>query len=121
MKKRTATRKVGDDKSKSKAIKSGTTPWALKQKRKVISKTNDQINKSLYNCIIHHPKVFQSPIFNDCLKVNIDCHTEPQLVPKWLLRVSVRELLNSLVSDPVDGGLKEARDADNNIIISDYK
>ena len=45
-------------------------------------------------------------------------HTEPQLVPKLLLQVSVRELHNSLLSDPNDGGLKDARDEDGKIIIS---
>ena len=34
--------------------------------------------------------------------------------------MSVRELHNSLVSDPNDGGLKDARDEDGKIIISDY-
>ena len=34
--------------------------------------------------------------------------------------MSVRELHNSLVSDPNDGGMKDARDEDDNIIISDY-
>ena len=33
--------------------------------------------------------------------------------------MSVRELHNSLVSDPNDGAIKDARDEDNNIIISD--
>ena len=33
--------------------------------------------------------------------------------------MSVRELHNSLVSDPNVGGLKDARDEENNIIISD--
>ena len=33
--------------------------------------------------------------------------------------MSVRELHNSLVSDPNDVGLKDARDEDDNIIISD--
>ena len=33
--------------------------------------------------------------------------------------VSVRELYNSLVSDPNDGGLKDARNEDGKIIISD--
>ena len=70
---------------------------------------------------MHHPQGVQSPILNDCLKVNIDGHTEPQLVPKLLLQVSTRELHNSLVSDTEDGRLKEARYAENNIIISDYK
>ena len=49
----------------------------------------------------------------------LDDQTEPQLVPKLLLQMSVRELHNSLVSDPNDGGLKDARDEDGKIIISD--
>ena len=68
---------------------------------------------------MHHPQVVRSTIFNDCQKVNIDGYTEPQLAPNVLLKVPVRELHNILVSDPVDDRLKEARDADNNIIISD--
>ena len=70
---------------------------------------------------MHHPQVVQPPIANDCLKVKIDSHTEPQLVPILLLQVSVKELHNNLVSETDDGGIKEARYADNNIIISDYK
>ena len=41
------------------------------------------------------------------------------LFPKFLVQVPVRELHNSFVSDPYNGGLKEAKYADNNIIISD--
>ena len=48
-----------------------------------------------------------------------DDHTEPQLVPKLLLQVSVIELHNSLVSDPNDGGMNDARNEDIKIIISD--
>ena len=44
---------------------------------------------------------------------------KPPLVPKLLLQVSVREIHNSLVSDTNDGGIKDARDEDDNIIISD--
>ena len=33
--------------------------------------------------------------------------------------MSVRELHNNLVSDPNDGGIKDARDEDDNIIICD--
>ena len=40
----------------------------------------------------------------------LDDQTEPQLVPKFLLQLSIREIHNSLVSDPNDGGLKDARD-----------
>ena len=50
-----------------------------------------------------------------------DDHTEPQLIPKLLLYVSVRELHNNLVSDPNDGVLKDARDEYDNIIICDSK
>ena len=49
----------------------------------------------------------------------LDDQSEPQLAPKVSLQVSVRELHNSLVSDPNDGGLKDARDEDGKIIISD--
>ena len=49
----------------------------------------------------------------------LEYQTEPQLVPKLLLQVSVRELYNSLVSDPNDGGIKDARYEDDKIIISD--
>ena len=48
-----------------------------------------------------------------------DGQTEPQLVPKLLRQVSVRELHNSLVSDPNDGGMKDARYEYGKIIISD--
>ena len=48
-----------------------------------------------------------------------DDQTELQTVPKLLLHVSIRELHNSLVSDQNDGGLKDAWDEDDNIIIND--
>ena len=68
---------------------------------------------------MNHTQVVQAPIANDCLKGKIDGYTEPQLVPKSLLQVSVRKFRNNLVSATIYGGLKEARDEDNNIIISD--
>ena len=68
---------------------------------------------------MHHPQVVQSSIVNDYLKVTIDGHTEPQFVPIVLLHVSVRELHNNIVSDAKYGGLKETRDEDDYIIISD--
>ena len=100
------------------AIKFGNMPWALNQNKKGNSKIYEQIKKSLYNWIIRHPKVVQSPIFNYCLKVKIDGPTEPQLVPKLLLQVSVRGLNKNLVRSTIYGGIKEARDEDDNIIIS---
>ena len=93
--------------------------WTKKTKRKVHSKINEQIKSNLYTWITHHPQVVQSPISRDCLKFLLDDQSEPQLVPKLLLQVSVRELHHSLVSDPNYGGLKDARDEDGKIIISD--
>ena len=83
------------------------------------SKINGQIKRNLYAWITRHPRVIQSPISNDCLKVMFDDQIEPPLVPKLLLQVSVREIHNSLVSDTNYCGLKDARDKDDNIIISD--
>ena len=55
---------------------------------------------------MRHPQVVQSPIFNYCLKVNIDGHTRPQIVLKCLLQFSNREVYNILVGDPDDGEIK---------------
>ena len=49
-----------------------------------------------------------------------DDQTEPQLVLKLLLQVSVIELYNNLFSDPNDGGIKYSRDKDGKTIISDF-
>ena len=98
-KKKTSTRQVGADKSKRKTIKSGTTPCALKPNLKVNSIINNNIKKYLYNWIMHHPQLFQSPIVNYCMKLIIDGQTIPQIVTKLLLQVYIRELHNRLVSD----------------------
>ena len=82
----------------------------LIKKRKGHLKINDQIKRNLYAWITRHPQVVQSQNFNHCLKVIFDDQTEPELVPKLLLQVSVRELHNSLVIDTNGGGLKESRD-----------
>ena len=68
----------------------GNSLWTNKTKRKGHSKINEQIKRNLYAWITRHPQVFQSPIYNDCLRVMFDDWTEPQLVPKLLLQVSVR-------------------------------
>ena len=81
---------------------------ALKQKLKGNSKFDEHIKKSLYNWIMHHPQVVQSPIVNDVPKMKTDGHTEMQLVQKLLFQVSVRELHNNLVSAIIYVGLKEA-------------
>ena len=48
-----------------------------------------------------------------------DYQTEPQLIPKLSLQVSVTELHNSGVSGPNYGVIKDAKYEDDNIIISD--
>ena len=89
------------EESKHRAMKVGNSQWTKKIKRKGHSKINEQIKYNPYLWIASHPKVSRSPISNDCLKVMFDDQTEPQLVPKLLLLVSVRELNNSLVIDTI--------------------
>ena len=100
-------------------MKVGIIQWNKKTKRKGYSKINDHIKRNLYAWITRHPQVFQSPIYKYCLKFMLYDQTEPQLVPKLLPHVSIRELCNILVSDTNDCGLKDARDEDSKIIISD--
>ena len=69
MLKKTAYHQVGAANYKRKAITFVNTPLELKQKQKVHSKISEQIKNPLYNWIMHHPQVVQSPISNDCLKV----------------------------------------------------
>ena len=121
VKKKTVKRRFVSAKSICKAMKVVNILWTNKTRIKGHSKINGQIKRNLYAWITRHPQVFQSPISNYCLKVVFDDQTEPQLFPKLLLQVFVRELHNSLVSDHDDGGLKDDRDGDDNIIIFDFK
>ena len=58
------------------------------------------------------------PIENDSLNLSIDGQVETCLVTELLLQVLVIELNNIMVSSPEEGGIMEAIDSDNNIIIS---
>ena len=62
----------------------------IEKKSKSKFKIYEKIKKYLYNWIMHHPQVVQSPITNDRLKVKIDGYTEPQLFQKTLLQVYFR-------------------------------
>ena len=95
--KKTSYRRVGSAKSKRKAIKFVNKPFTLKQKRKWHSKIYEQIKKSLYNFIMHNLQVVQSPIANDCLKVKIDGHTEPQLVQNKYFRYLSENFITTLL------------------------
>ena len=61
----------------------------------------------------------QSTIENDCPNVFIDSNYKKKLIPKVLLQVSPQELHSSMVIPPEENGLREVRDKENNIIISD--
>ena len=113
VKPKTEKRRIVAAESKRRAMKVVNIKWTNKIKRKGHSKINEQIKLNMYAWIKCHPRVFQSQFSNDCLKVMLDDQTEPQLVPIFLLRVSVRELYNSLVSDPNDSDIKDDRYEDD--------
>ena len=85
-------------KSNHKAFISGSMLCYSIPKRWVHSKINQQVKEALYNWILQYPQVLQSPIANNCLKLSIDGQLGPQLVPKLLLHLLVRELHNSIFS-----------------------
>ena len=51
------------------------------------------------------------PIANDCIKSSKYGQSGPQLVPKFLVKVSSRKINNSMVIPLEEGVLKVARDA----------
>ena len=62
-----------------------------------IIKIKKSVKRSLYSWVLQHPQVFQYPIANDWFNVYIYCHTEKQISPNLLLRVSFIELHKSMV------------------------
>ena len=54
-------------KSRRKSMKVCNSLWTKKKQTKRHSKINEQIKCNMYTWITRHPKVFQSPISNDCL------------------------------------------------------
>ena len=111
VKPKTAVRRFCAAKSNHKSTRSGSMLWSSILKRLGYPKINQQVKKSLYNWILQHIQVVVSLIENDCLKWSIDGQVDPQLFPKLLFQVSVRELHNSMVSKPEEGRLKEVREA----------
>ena len=76
---------------KRRSIKSGCGLRKNKRKQKGHSKVNRQIKHKIYTWITRHPQVVQSPMSSYCIKVIFDDRTEPQMVPKLLLHVYLRE------------------------------
>ena len=64
------------------------------------STISDRIKKDLYNFILQYPQTVKSSSANYCLQVSVDSHSEPQLVTKFVLQVSVRELDNIMFCPP---------------------
>ena len=116
---KSAVRSLCDSNLKRRAIIVVSMLWSIISKQCGHTTINECIKRDIYNWILQHPQVIQSPIANDCLKLYIDGQAEPQLVPKLLLHVSAIELYNSMVSLPEEGGLKEAREAEDKFITSD--
>ena len=85
MQKKAAVHRVYAAKSKRKATRAGSMLWSSIPNTKGHKKINAQLKRYLYNWILQHPQVVQSPFANNCLKVSIDGHSEPQLVTKLLL------------------------------------
>ena len=83
VKKRTAMHSVGATKCNTEPLNLDVACGKLNRERKY--NITKQIQRKLYTWITRHPQVVQSLIFNDCLKMIFDDHTEPKMVPKCLL------------------------------------
>ena len=62
----------------------------------------------------------QYTIANDYLYISIDVNSKT-INSKVVIAIFVRKLHNILVCPPEEGGLKESRDKENNVIISDLE
>ena len=74
--------------------------WYSITKQRGHTKINECVKIYIYNWILQHPQVVQYPIANDYPKLSIYGQAKPQLVPKLLFQVLVRELHTSMESPP---------------------
>ena len=81
-----------------KEIRKGTYLWTTIQKQKGYTKTKEILKQDLYDCILKHPQVVQSPIENDSVKKYFNGPTDKQVVTNMLLQVYVIKLYNIMVS-----------------------
>ena len=63
-------------KTKLRAIRKINMLWSNIAKRRGHTKINQKLRKSLYNWILHHRQVMQSPIAGDCLYGSIDVNSK---------------------------------------------
>ena len=104
--------------TRRKLVKMQKSFWNTMKCKKGFTHITPEIKTALHEWIMRHPSVFESPIKNDCVKINVPGEPEPVSVPKLLLACSIRELHNDLAKDPDNGGLAEAR-KDGKLIIGD--
>ena len=93
--------------------------WYSIQNQRRIKQLFHVFKKALYNWILHYIQDVQSSIANDYLKLSMDGSAERHLVTKLLFRLLVRYLNKTMGISPEEGGLKDARYVEYNIIISD--
>ena len=94
--------------------------WVAVKKRKGFKKVSEELRKKLHDWFIKHPQVVASPFANDTLKIpDPEDPNQKIRAGKLLLQVSMRELHNDLLSEDETVGLKEARDENGKVLISD--
>ena len=97
--------------------------WSQVRARKGFRKVTETMRQALHQWILDHPRVVQSPIANETIKVlNLETGLKERAT-KLLREVSLRELHNDLIELSVEkggkgGGLPEARAEDGKILIS---
>lgn len=89
------------------------------KKRKGFTKITQDVRDALCTWVKSHPNVIHSPIANDTILVPVSGQVEKQRVGKLLLEIPIRELHNMMICTQEEGGLPEARDVNNKVIISD--
>ena len=75
--------------------------------------------QNMYDWILHHWQVVQLPISNYCTKVPINGHTKNQF-PQAVIESVYQRTSQQHGELTKKGGLKEAQEKPNNIIISEY-
>ena len=89
------------------------------QSRKGYSKVSRALREKLYDWILKHPEIINSPISNDTILIRNPTNANEKIrVGKLLHNISIQELHNDLMAEP-PLGLKEALDQKGNCLISD--
>ena len=97
--------------------------WSQVRKKRHWSKVNNVLREKVQEWVKDHSMVQESPNVNDTLLVKDPITGVKRRVRKLLLYIPIRELHNDLVKLASEGigGLPEARDSLNNVLISDTR